>query len=129
MIDNYVINKNPITIKRALVSVFDKNGIEEFAKFLSKKNIEIVSTGGTSALLKKAQIPVVEINDFTNFPEIMGGRVKTINPLVEGGILALRDQHESDMMNNNINQIDLVVCNLYPFTKVIKNEDHTLSDA
>ena len=129
MIDNYVINENPITIKRALISVFDKNGIEEFAKFLSEKNIEIVSTGGTSALLKKAQIPIVEINDFTNFPEIMGGRVKTINPLVEGGILALRDQHESDMMMNNINQIDLVVCNLYPFTTVIKNKDHTLSDA
>ena len=74
MIDNYVINENPITIKRALISVFDKNGIEEFAKFLSEKNIEIVSTGGTSALLKKAQIPIVEINDFTliNYTLLIG---------------------------------------------------------
>ena len=129
MIKDYNINQEPITIKRALLSVYDKTEIKELALNLAKHNIEIISTGGTAKLLKKENIAVIEIEEYTNFPEIMDGRVKTINPIVEGGILALRDVHMSDMKKNNIGQIDLVICNLYPFDSVIKNSDHTLSEA
>ena len=129
MIKDYNINQEPITIKRALLSVYDKTEIKELALNLTKHNIEIISTGGTAKLLKKENIAVIEIEEYTNFPEIMDGRVKTINPIVEGGILALRDVHMPDMKENNIGQIDLVVCNLYPFDSVIKNSDHTLSEA
>ena len=91
MIKDYNINQEPITIKRALLSVYDKTKIKELALNLIKHNIEIISTGGTAKLLKKENIAVIEIEEYTNFPEIMDGRVKTINPIVEGGILALRD--------------------------------------
>ena len=102
MIDNPFINKEPIKVGRALISVFDKNGIVELAQELIKLNIEIISTGGTAETLRKAKVSVIDVGDYTNFPEIMDGRVKTINPLVEGGILGLRDQHEKDANSNNI---------------------------
>jgi len=89
--------------------------------------VEILSTGGTSKALREENLPVVDVSDYTNFPEIMDGRVKTINPLVEGGILGLRDQHASDADNNNIKWIDLVVCNLYPFSETISRGECDLA--
>lgn len=129
MIDNPFINKEPIKVGRALISVFDKNGIVELAQELIKLNIEIISTGGTAETLRKAKVSVIDVGDYTNFPEIMDGRVKTINPLVEGGILGLRDQHEKDANSNNIKWIDLVVCNLYPFSETISKEECDLAMA
>lgn len=117
------INKNIVPIKRALVSVYDKSGLETLVEKLTVQNIEIVSTGGTAKAISDIGIPVINISDFTGFPEIMDGRVKTINPLVEGGILGLRDKHSKDAETNNINWIDLVVCNLYPFYETISRED------
>ena len=100
MIKNPTLNKKPIQVNRALLSVFDKEGIVELAQLLVTKNIEILSTGGTAKTLRENNIPVVDVSDYTNFPEIMDGRVKTINPLVEGGILGLRDQHVTDAEKN-----------------------------
>ena len=82
MIKNPTLNKKPIQVNRALLSVFDKEGIVELAQLLVTKNIEILSTGGTAKTLRENNIPVVDVSDYTNFPEIMDGRVKTINPLV-----------------------------------------------
>ena len=127
MIKNPTLNKNPIQINRALLSVFDKEGIVELAQLLVNKNIEILSTGGTAKTLRENNIPVVDVSDYTNFPEIMDGRVKTINPLVEGGILGLRDQHVTDAEENKIKWIDLVVCNLYPFSETISKKDCNLA--
>ena len=127
MIKNPTLNKKPIQINRALLSVFDKEGIVELAQLLVTKNIEILSTGGTAKTLRENNIPVVDVSDYTNFPEIMDGRVKTINPLVEGGILGLRDQHVTDAEENKIKWIDLVVCNLYPFSETISKKDCNLA--
>ena len=96
MINNPTLNKNPININRALISVFDKTGVIEFAQALIKHGVEILSTGGTAGALRESNLPVIDVSDYTNFPEIMDGRVKTINPMVEGGILGLRDQHAND---------------------------------
>ena len=127
MINKPTINKNPTKINRALLSVFDKTGIIELAKTLISHNVEILSTGGTAKTLRENNIDIVDVSDFTNFPEIMDGRVKTINPLIEGGILGLRDKHSTDAADNNIQWIDLVVCNLYPFSKAISERDCDLS--
>lgn len=118
-------------IKRALISVSDKTGIVEFAKKLHAAGIEIVSTGGTMRALKEAGIPVMYVSDVTGFPEIMDGRVKTLNPYIHGGILAVRDNptHVAAMKEHNITGIDLVVVNLYPFKETIAKPDVTLSDA
>ena len=94
MIDNPQLNKEPIKINRALISVFDKTGVVEFAQKLEKIGVEVLSTGGTAKTLKDSGIRVKDVSDYTGFPEIMDGRVKTINPLIEGGILGLRDKHE-----------------------------------
>ena len=110
-----------MSIKRALISVSDKSGIAEFAKSLSLLNIEIVSTGGTAKLLQANNIPVTEVSDFTSYPEMMDGRVKTLNPKIHGGILARRGKDEEVMLNNEIKPIDLVVVNLYPFQQTVKN--------
>ena len=125
MIKNPVLNKDNIRIKRALISVYDKTGIVEFSKKLIKNDIEILSTGGTAKILRDSNIPTTDVSDYTNFPEIMNGRVKTINPLIEGGILGLRDEHSSDAEKNKIKWIDLVVCNLYPFSDTISQESGT----
>ena len=114
------MNNSITTIKRALISVYDKTGIVEFAKYLSGKDVEILSTGGTANHLRKAGIEVIDVSDYTGFPEIMDGRIKTINPKIEGGILGLRDVHKSDAKTQNIKWIDLVVCNLYPFADTIR---------
>ena len=123
MISNPSLNKKPIKINRALISVFDKTNVGELAKELAGQGVEILSTGGTANALREMGISVVDVSDYTKFPEIMDGRVKTINPLIEGGILGLRDQHSDDAIHNNIKWIDLVVCNLYPFSDTISNEE------
>lgn len=110
-----------VPVKRALISVFNKNGIAEFAQKLSEYGIEILSTGGTAKILKEAAIPVQDISAYTGFPEIMNGRVKTLHPRVHGGILARRDSedHLQAMQDNDIGPIDMIVANLYPFTDVV----------
>jgi phosphoribosylaminoimidazolecarboxamide formyltransferase/IMP cyclohydrolase len=118
-----------MVIQRALISVSDKTGIIELAQALADKNIEILSTGGTAKLLADNNIPVIEVSDYTGFPEMMAGRVKTLNPKIHGGILARRGLDEGVMAENDINPIDLVVVNLYPFQATIANPDCTLEDA
>ena len=127
MIDNPNLNQNPIKINRALISVFDKTGVVEFAQSLIELGVKILSTGGTAKVLREANIPVTDVSDYTKFPEIMDGRVKTINPLIEGGILGLRDKHADDANANNVQWIDLVVCNLYPFSETISREGCNLA--
>ena len=117
------MNKQKTKIQRALLSVFDKTGVVELAKSLDQHGVEIISTGGTAKTLGDAGLQVTNISAYTGFPEIMDGRVKTINPLVEGGILGLRDKHADDAKANNIGWIDLVVCNLYPFSKIVSQAD------
>jgi len=117
------------SINRALISVSDKTGIIEFAKALHEKNIEILSTGGTAKMIDDAGIPVIEVSDFTGFPEMMAGRVKTLHPKIHGGILARRGTDEAVMDEHGIKAIDLVVINLYPFQQTVANPDCTLEDA
>ncbi len=118
-----------MSIERALISVSDKTSIVEFARSLADKNIEILSTGGTAKLLADNNIPVIEVSDYTGFPEMMAGRVKTLNPKIHGGILARRRLDENVMSENDINSIDLVVVNLYPFQATVANPDCTLEEA
>jgi phosphoribosylaminoimidazolecarboxamide formyltransferase/IMP cyclohydrolase len=110
-------------ITRALISVSDKAGITEFAQALHARGIEILSTGGTASLLMDKGIPVVEVSDYTGFPEMMAGRVKTLHPKIHGGILARRGVDEVVMAANSIGPIDLVVVNLYPFEQTIARAD------
>jgi len=114
-------------MKKALISVFDKSGVVEFAAQLVEMGWEIISTGGTFKTLKEAKIPVIEISDYTNFPECFDGRVKTLHPVIEGGILAIRnnEQHQKTMQELNIQPIDIVVCNLYPFKQTILRSNAT----
>ena len=123
MINNPILNQKPIKINRALISVYDKSNVVVMAQTLKQFGIEILSTGGTAKTLREAKIPVTEVSDYTQFPEIMDGRVKTINPMIEGGILGLRDKHNNDADANGIKWIDLVVCNLYPFSQTISQEN------
>ena len=120
-----------MTIARALLSVSDKKGIVELAAFLHKKGIEIISTGGTMKAIKAAGIPVTYVSDVTGTPEMMDGRVKTLNLKIHGGILAIRSnpQHMQDMKDNGIRPIDLVVCNLYPFEQTIAKPGVTEAEA
>ena len=119
------------TIKRAIVSVTDKTGIVEFCRELVSFGVEIISTGGTAKLLWKNGISVVDISEYTGFPEIMDGRVKTLHPKVHGGILALRDNksHIEVMEKFEIQPIDMVVVNLYQFEKTIEKEGVSLEEA
>lgn len=112
-----------ITIKRALISVSDKTGIIDFAKKLAGYGVEILSTGGTANTLKDAGISVIDVSDFTGFPEIMHGRVKTLHPAVHGGLLARRDDegHMAQMAENKLQTIDMLVVNLYPFVETVKS--------
>ena len=118
-------------INRALISVSDKTGIVPFARRLSEMGIEIVSTGGTAKLLGKESVPHIEIEKFTGFPEILGGRVKTLHPKVHGGLLYLRDSpdHQRQAGENQIEPIDLVVVNLYPFESTIARPNVSLEEA
>ncbi len=118
-------------IKRALLSVSDKNGIVDFATGLAELGIELLSTGGTAALLRKEGLKVMDVAEFTGSPEILGGRVKTLHPKVHGGILGMRanPEHLRQMEENNIETIDMVVVNLYPFEATVAKPDCTLEDA
>jgi len=106
-----------VTVRRALVSVSDKTGLIEFARFLAERQVEILSTGGSAKALRDAGLVVKEVAEHTGFPEVMDGRVKTLHPKIHGGILARRDepQHLAAMRDHGIAPIDLVVINLYPF--------------
>lgn len=117
------------TIKRALLSVSDKSGIIEFARALAKQDIEILSTGGTARLLNDNGIDVIEVSDYTGFPEMMDGRVKTLHPKVHGGILGRRGIDDDVMEANGIGAIDLVAVNLYPFEQTIADPDCKLATA
>ena len=123
MLENPQLNNENVKINRALISVFDKTGLDKLAKEFVSRGIEVMSTGGSAKFLRDKNIKVTDVSDYTNFPEIMDGRVKTINPLVEGGILGLRDKHEKDAKDNNIKWIDIVICNLYPFSETISKND------
>ena len=116
-------------IRRALLSVSDKTGIIEFAKALSVRNIELLSTGGTAKLLIDNQIPVTEVADYTGFPEMMDGRVKTLHPKIHGGILGRRGIDDEVMQQHQIAPIDMVVVNLYPFAKTVADPKCSLEDA
>ncbi|MGQ0442710.1 MAG: bifunctional phosphoribosylaminoimidazolecarboxamide formyltransferase/IMP cyclohydrolase [Methylophilaceae bacterium] len=119
------------TIKRALISVSDKTGIVEFAKRLTHFGVEILSTGGTAKLFRDNGIAVTEVSDYTGFPEMLDGRVKTLHPKVHGGILGRRDlpEHVAAMQAQNIPNIDMVVVNLYPFEATVAKPNCTLQDA
>jgi phosphoribosylaminoimidazolecarboxamide formyltransferase/IMP cyclohydrolase len=116
-------------IERALISVSDKNGIVEFAQALAQHGVEILSTGGTYRLLNENNIPVTEVSDYTQFPEMMDGRVKTLHPKVHGGILGRRGTDDAIMAEHGINKIDMVVVNLYPFEATVAKPDCRLEDA
>ncbi|MGH1487606.1 MAG: bifunctional phosphoribosylaminoimidazolecarboxamide formyltransferase/IMP cyclohydrolase [Cellvibrionaceae bacterium] len=118
-----------LPVKRALISVSDKTGIVEFAQALRKFNVELLSTGGTYRLLKENAIEVTEVSDYTGFPEMMDGRVKTLHPKIHGGILARRGQDDAVMEEHNIGGIDMVVVNLYPFEETVAKENCSLEDA
>jgi phosphoribosylaminoimidazolecarboxamide formyltransferase/IMP cyclohydrolase len=118
---------NPVT--RALISVSDKTGIVDFARALSNLGVEILSSGGTAKLLSQNGIPAIEVSDYTGFPEMMDGRVKTLHPKIHGGILGRRGTDEAVMAAHGINPIDLVVVNLYPFEATVAKPDCDLETA
>ncbi|KDE39539.1 MAG: bifunctional phosphoribosylaminoimidazolecarboxamide formyltransferase/IMP cyclohydrolase [Nitrincola lacisaponensis] len=120
----------PVTqVRRALISVSDKTGITDFARALSARGVEILSTGGTYKLLQEQGIPAVEVSDHTGFPEMMDGRVKTLHPKIHGGILGRRGQDDAVMAAHSIAPIDMVVVNLYPFAQTIARPDCDLDMA
>src|SRR5208283_6129388 len=120
-----------IKVKRALISVSDKTGLVDFARGLQKLGVEIISTGGTAALLRSANLAVKEVSEYTGFPEMLDGRVKTLHPKIHGGLLALRDnpEHMKQISDHGIGLIDMVAVNLYPFERAIRKKNITLEDA
>ncbi|MDO5073699.1 MAG: bifunctional phosphoribosylaminoimidazolecarboxamide formyltransferase/IMP cyclohydrolase [Neisseria animaloris] len=118
-------------VKRALISLSDKTGVVEFAQALTKLGVEILSTGGTAKMLADAGVPAIEVADYTGFPEMLDGRVKTLHPKIHGGILGRRDldEHVTKMKEHGIDTIDLVCVNLYPFAATIAKPGCTLEDA
>ncbi|WP_223596060.1 bifunctional phosphoribosylaminoimidazolecarboxamide formyltransferase/IMP cyclohydrolase [Neobacillus bataviensis] len=117
--------------KRALISVSDKSGVSEFARELDRLGFEIISTGGTKKMLQEQGIPVFGVSDVTGFPEILEGRVKTLNPYIHGGLLAKHDEkdHQKQLDEHGITPIQLVCVNLYPFQQTIEKPDVTVADA
>ncbi|NLS13974.1 bifunctional phosphoribosylaminoimidazolecarboxamide formyltransferase/IMP cyclohydrolase [Vibrio sp. SM6] len=120
---------NARPIRRALISVSDKTGIVEFATALAERGVELLSTGGTARLLAEQNLKVTEVSDYTGFPEMMDGRVKTLHPKVHGGVLGRRGQDDAIMAKHDILPIDMVVVNLYPFAQTVAKEGCTLADA
>ncbi|WP_440224103.1 bifunctional phosphoribosylaminoimidazolecarboxamide formyltransferase/IMP cyclohydrolase [Dokdonella sp. MW10] len=118
-----------VPVRRALLSVSDKTGLHDFARGLDALGIELVSTGGTARSLREARLPVTEVSALTGFPEIMDGRVKTLHPLVHGGLLGRRGIDDAVMAEHRITPIDLLVVNLYPFEATVAQPDCTLEDA
>ncbi len=117
------------SIKRALISTSNKKGLAAFASQLHQLGIELIATGGTASHLRQAQIPVIDVQELTEFPEIMGGRVKTLHPKIHGGLLARRGIDDAVLIEQNITPIDLVIVNLYPFQKVISSAHCTQNEA
>src|SRR5262250_351754 len=117
-------------IRRALISVSDKAGLVEFARGLAAFDVEILSTGGTAKLLADAGVPVRQVSDYTGFPEMLDGRVKTLHPKVHGGLLGRRDvpEHVRTMAEHGIEPIDLVAVNLYPFRETVAKPGVTLEE-
>ena len=116
-----------VKIKRAIISVSNKDGLEELALKLRSWDVDLIASGGTANILKEKRIEVIELEDLTGFPELLGGRVKSLHPKIHGGILALRDNpnHISDLKKHKIMPIDLVICDLYPFEEFVhKKESH-----
>ncbi|HKP13260.1 MAG TPA: bifunctional phosphoribosylaminoimidazolecarboxamide formyltransferase/IMP cyclohydrolase, partial [Blastocatellia bacterium] len=118
-------------IQRALISVSDKTGLVDFARRLARHQIELLSTGGTAQLLRDAGLDVRDVSDLTGFPEILGGRVKTLHPKVHGGLLAIRGnaEHQRQVAENAIQYIDMAVVNLYPFRQTVARDDVTVEEA
>jgi phosphoribosylaminoimidazolecarboxamide formyltransferase/IMP cyclohydrolase len=118
-------------IKRALISLSDKSGIVDFARELVQFSVEIISTGGTAKTLREAGLKVTDVSDYTGFPEIMDGRVKTLHPKVHGGLLARRDNpsHMETLKRHHIETIDMVVVNLYPFEATVAKVGVTFEEA
>src|SRR2546429_5018519 len=117
-------------IKRALISVTDKSGVVEFARELASLDIEIVSTGGTARALQQSGMAVREVSELTGFPEMLDGRLKTINPKIAGGILAIRSkpEHMKSLAEHDIPAIDMVVVNLYQFDKIAAKEGASIEE-
>ena len=113
-----------LPIRRAILSVTDKTGLVEFATFLSQNGVELVSTGGTMKALQAAGLPVTAVSDVTGFPEILGGRVKTLHPKIHGGILANKDipEHMATLEEKEIKPFDLVCVNLYDFAGAVERK-------
>jgi phosphoribosylaminoimidazolecarboxamide formyltransferase/IMP cyclohydrolase len=110
-----------VKINRALISVSDKTGLDHLAKYLATQGVEILSTGGTAKMLRETGVPVIDVSDYTKFPEMMDGRVKTLHPKIHGGLLAVldNDEHKKAMEEHDIPSIDLVIVNLYPFEATV----------
>lgn len=119
-----------ITIRRALLSVSDKTGLAELARFLHEMGVELLSTGGTASFIREQKIPVLDVSEYTGFPEILDGRVKTLHPKVHGGLLAVRGKasHQSQMEAQGIRPIDMVVVNLYPFRETAARAEATYAE-
>jgi len=118
-------------IQRAVLSVTDKSGLLEFAQKLEEFGVEILSTGGTARMMREGGVTVQDVSDFTGFPEMLDGRVKTLHPKVHAGILAQRHnpEHMKTMASHHLKVIDMVVVNLYAFEKTVAREDCTLEEA
>src|SRR4249919_2095968 len=118
----------PVKIRRALLSVSDKTGLVDLARSLAARNIELLSTGGTAKAIRDAGLPVRDVSEVTGFPEMMDGRVKTLHPLVHGGLLGRAGIDDAVMAEHGIAPIDLLVLNLYPFERVSADPDSTLDE-
>ncbi|MFC1632096.1 bifunctional phosphoribosylaminoimidazolecarboxamide formyltransferase/IMP cyclohydrolase [Candidatus Omnitrophota bacterium] len=120
-----------LKVKRALISLSDKTGIEDLVKTLNQFNVEILSTGGTAKKIKQLGVPVKDVSEYTGFPEMMNGRVKTLHPKIHGGLLALRQdpQHMEQALKHQIEMIDMVVVNLYPFEQTVAKQGVSLEEA
>jgi len=118
-------------VERALISLSDKQGIEDFVKELNFFNIEFLSTGGTAKKLREAGLSIIDVSDYTGFPEMLDGRVKTLHPKIHGGILGLRskEEHVKLMLKYGIKNIDMIIVNLYPFEQTIAKKEATFEDA
>ena len=120
-----------LKIKRAIISVSDKKGVVDFAKELHSLGVEIISTGGTAKTLRDAGVPVKDVSDYTGFPEMLDGRLKTLHPKIHGGLLSRRDNPKDmeDIKEYGIGLVDMVVVNLYPFEETISKPDVTFAEA
>ena len=118
-------------IKRALISLSDKTGAVDFAKSLAEFGVQFLSTGGTAEILRKAQLSVTDVSEYTGFPEMLDGRVKTLHPKIHGALLGIRSnpEHVETMKKHSIEPIDMIVVNLYPFRETISKPGCTFEDA